>query len=337
MAIRRIQLYTFFFLSFMAFQQSCGTNSGLQAPMPEQTRQPEKAGSIANKEIAIAPESTPAEEEAREASRVSIPREILPESVLRPPERDLVSPGIKYDTVLLVRSDASINSAWGYRKNKQDQIVGFEFSNRGGNRVLPYRYDIEKALFFTRDFQFHFDDAARQDIHLFVSDWSPSRDKQFRLSELMNSVMLFFPRNYLPAIASFDERTVLTLPTGEGVEFDSQTHEVLGGVFSEEQVDLNPDKAARKFAGINYIGKGVVVRANARGRDPRFGTTATINVGSPDSDCAGAGCNSQCVIPSKELWDQNQKGAVRFKFSTDEEFDQFLLSRCGFGIPKTIL
>jgi hypothetical protein len=25
---------------------------------------------------------------------------------------------------------------------------------------------------------------------------------------------------------------------------------------------------------------------------------------------------------------------VRFKFSTDEDFDRFLVPRCGFGIPK---
>jgi len=37
-------------------------------------------------------------------------------------------------------------------------------------------------------------------------------------------------------------------------------------------------------------------------------------------------------VPSKELWDQN--GAVRFKFSTDAQFEQFLMARCGFGLPK---
>ena len=123
-------------------------------------------------------------------------------------------------------------------------------------------------MLFTRDFQFRFDDRARQDIQLFISDWAPSRDKQFRLSELMNSVLHFFPRNYLPAIFGSEARYIVTLPTGEQVEFDAKTREILGGVFSETAVDLNPDRAARKFPGVNYLGKGVVVRANSRGTRP---------------------------------------------------------------------
>ncbi|MBI2360958.1 MAG: hypothetical protein HYV04_18970, partial [Deltaproteobacteria bacterium] len=232
-----------------------------------------------------------------EPSIEPMPGEILPESVLGAPEKDLALPGTKYDTVLLVRTfDTPIGPVWEYRQNQHGKIVGFEFSNRGGNRILPHRYAIDKNLFFARDFQFRFDDRARQDIHFFVSDWAPSRDRQFRLSELMNSVIFFFPRNYLPAIVGSGGRSIVTLPTGEEVEFDARTHEVLGGVFSEAPVDLNSYKAVRKFPGIHYIGKGVVVRADARGKDPRLGTMATITTGSPASDCQGTGCKSQCRV-----------------------------------------
>jgi hypothetical protein len=148
----------------------------------------------------------------------------------------------------------------------------------------------------------------------------------------MNSVLHFFPRDYLPAIVNINGRTIITLPTGEEVEFDAKTHEVSGGVFSEAPVDLNPNKASRKFPGITYTGKGVVVRANSRGADPRLAAMATVTTGSPASDCAKqTGCD-QCQVPAKELW--NQTGGVRFKFPTDEEFDRYLRSRCGFGVPK---
>ena len=62
-----------------------------------------------------------------------------------------------------------------------------------------------------------------------ISDWVPSRDRVFRLSELMNSLMHFFPRSYLPAIANAGERNIVTLPTGEEVEFNAVTKEILGG------------------------------------------------------------------------------------------------------------
>jgi hypothetical protein len=342
MPVRRTCLYALLFVSFMALQQSCGTNSGFHTPIAEQRHEVEQRVLSDNKDMPVTQESTAAEPESNVAQVLNpkenpaVAKEILPESVLGVPERDLASPGTKYDTVVLARFDRLLNYGWQYRNNQQGRVVGFEFSNRGGNRIVAQRQDVEKGLFFTRDFQFRFDDRARQDIHFSVSDWSPSRDKQFRLSELMNSVLLFFPRNYLPAIANSDGRTVVTLPTGERVEFDAQTYEVRGGVFSEAPVDLNPDKAARRFAAIEYIGKGLVVRANARGSDPRLGTTAAISSLSQNSSCEGTDCKNQCQVPSKELWDQNEKGAVRFKFSTDEEFDRYLLSRCGFGVPKNI-
>src|SRR5215471_14792762 len=291
--------FLFLLAILIAFQQSCGT------PPPPKT--PELSG-------------RPLKEE-------------LPESVLSRPERDLASPQIKYDTVMLTRSaEPPLNAGWQYRINRQKQIVGFEFSNRGGNPILPNRYDINKSLLFTRDFQFRFEDRARQDIYLELTDWAPSRDKQFRLSELMSSVIHFFPRNHLPAIDRLGGRIIVTLPTGEEVEFDAKSNEVLGGVFSEAPVDLNPDKTTRKFPRIDYTGKGVVVRVNSRGTDPRIGTIAVITTGSPVANCEkGAGCD-RCQVPSKELWEQ--RGAVRFRFSTDEEFSRYLLARCGFGLPK---
>ena len=333
MVARLTQHYTFLFLVLVAFQQSCRT--GPVAPAPQRASEAEKAESTAKTDAQTKSESTAIDRERSKDPKLSSEAkqtERLPESIVGAPGKELASTRIAYDTVLLERSPhAPIHAGWQYRKDRQSQIVGFEFSNRGGNRILPPRYDIGKNLLFTRDFQFRFDDRARQDIQLFISDWAPSRDKQFRLSELMNSIFHFFPRNYLPAIVGSGARYVVTLPTGEQVEFDAKTREILGGVFSETAVDLNPDRAARKFPGVNYVGKGVVVRANARGTDPRMGNTATITTGTPAPDCEKGTACSQCQVPSKELWHQN--GPVRFKFSTDQEFDRYLLSRCGFGIP----
>lgn len=329
MVARLTRYYTFLFLLMAAFQHSCRT--GPVAPAP----QPNKAESTTKTDLLPKSESTTLDSERQKDSvRPSEPKqtERLPESILGAPVKELASSKIAYDTVMLERSPhAPIHGGWQYRKDRQSQIVGFEFSNHGGNQILPPRYDISKNSLFTRDFQFRFDDRARQDIQLFVTDWAPSRDKQFRLSELMNSIFHFFPRNYLPAIIGSGTRYIVTLPTGEQVEFDAKTREIVGGVLSETAVDLNPDRAARNFPGVSYRGKGLFVRADARGTDPRIGKTATITTGTPAADCdKGAAC-SQCQVPSKDLWHQN--GAARFKFSTDEEFDRFLLARCGFSIP----
>lgn len=268
---------------------------------------------------------------ASPSSKPTIQR-IFPESTIAAPDKDSASRNIAYDTLLSARAPDTRNTAgWQYRSTSQGKIVGFEFSNQGGNRILPPRRDAVKNQFFARDFQFRFDERARQDIHLLVADWVASRDRQFRLSELMNSLMHFLPRNVLPAIVTVRDRNIVTLPTGEEVEFDATTHEILGGVLAEAPVDLNPDRSARKFPAIEYKGKGVMVRADARGADPRLSTTALITNGAPPEDCAKDSACAQCQVPSRELWEQS--GAVRFKFASDQAFNRFLIARCGFGLP----
>jgi hypothetical protein len=312
---------------------SCRT--GTVPPAPSSSEPTPQTGSLQTPDPTpdeSVPEAIIATPESGKIPAPTAPRRVLPESILTAPQKESVAHAIKYDTVLTKRSVlVAAHSGWQYRNNRQSQIVGFEFSNHGGNRILPPRYDISKDQLYTRDFQFRFDDRARQDVHLSITDWVASRNKQFRLSELMNSVMLFFPRNYLPAVVTVGDRNIITLPTGEEVEFNAATHEVSGGVFSEAPVDLNLDRSARQFPAVRYTGKGVMVRADARGSDPRLGTMATVTTGSPAADCLqGKACN-QCEVPAKEIWAQS--GAARFKFAHDQDFHKYLLSRCHFGLP----
>jgi hypothetical protein len=330
----RAPFYFPLLMLLLALQQSCGTNRIAQnsTPIPaEQTAPADTSVTAANAPTPPVPVEEPAPAQLAQPVPSTPAKEVFPESLLAVPMKETAAANTPYDTRVYSRMfGAPLELAWEYRQNPHGLIVGFDFSNRGGNRILPERHNVDKNLFFTRDFQFRFDDRARQDIHLSVTDWAPSRDRQFRLSELMNSVIHFFPRKYVPAIAVVNGRSIVTLPTGEAVEFDAKTHEVLSGVLAEAPVDLNPDKAKRRFASIDYLGKGLMVRADARGTDPRLGTMATITVA--EADCADGGCKKLCRVASKELWEQ--KGAVRFKFATDEEFDRYLQSRCGFGIPQ---
>jgi hypothetical protein len=319
--------YRHFLLLILVLAAACGTRAPSTPPVAQQdasVTEPEPA------ETRSAAPTAPSEAARPPAAGVG-PHKPFPESVLGAPELDRASPELRYETVLLARgSETAAPAGWEFRKNTRQQIVGFEFSNRGGNRVLPQRYDIAKNRLYTRDFQFRFDDRARQDIHFAITDWAPASNRQFKLSELMNSVLLFFPRNYLPAIVSSGGRYIVTLPTGEQAEFDAASREIVGGVFSEGPVDLSPNRATRKFPAVSYIGRGVSVRVNARGVDPRIATTATISNGSGGGCGQGAGCN-QCQVPSQELWQQT--GAVRFRFPSDAEFDRYLRVRCGFGLP----
>jgi hypothetical protein len=328
-SLNRLNISILFSLAIALLAAACRSTPVSPPDTAHQATEP--SGAAAPAEVSKAPppppESTPAKAEKEMIARP------LPESRVAAPDKDLAPRRIEYNTVLNVRSsDRAKTSPWRYRITRQGQIVGFEFSNPGGNRILPPRREPLKNQFFGRDFQFRFDERARQDIHLMVSDWVPSRDRVFRLSDLMNSLLLFFPRDFLPAIVNWQSRNIVTLPTGEEVEFDAATHEVLSGVFSEAPVDLNPDRAARRFPTVAYTGKGVTIRADARGADPRIGAKSLITTGSPPQNCDKGQLCSQCEVPAKDLWEQT--GAARFKFSTDADFDRFLLSRCGFGLPR---
>lgn len=302
-------------------------------PLPESppaVRQPEASNADIPRDVTIPPGATPAPVPKPQPEIIA---RHLPESRIGKPEKDLAARRVDYNTVLNSRTgEPPQSTAWQYRMTRQGRVVGFEFSNHGGNRIMPPRRDAAKNQFFTRDFQFRFDERARQDIHLLVSDWVPSRDRTFRLSEIMNSLMLFFPRTFLPAIVKSQNRNIVTLPTGEEVEFDAASHEIVAGVFSEAPVDFNPDRRSRKFPGVDYHGKGVMIRANARGTDPRIGASALITTGTTPQNCdKGIECG-RCEVAAKDLWEQT--GAARFRFATDAELDHFLVTRCGFGLPR---
>src|SRR5688500_11338002 len=125
-----------------------------QKTEPSATRMPS--------ETAKSPEVPPAS--ASKPQKEIIER-LLPDSLIAAPAKDSASRRVEYNTKLNNRPGASPrNSSWRYRSTHLGQIVGFEFSNPGGNRILPPRRDAVKNQFFGRDFQFRFDDRTRQDI-----------------------------------------------------------------------------------------------------------------------------------------------------------------------------
>lgn len=207
--------------------------------------------------------------------------------------------------------------------------VGFNVFNGGVNRIVPKKSGIGTGP--EREYRFDFPQRARQDIHFAITD-TPT-DK---LSERMESYFYVFPRKLVPSIQTADDgkKLQVTLPTGETVSFDAATKEIVDGVLTEgAPIDLGPDRFKRNFADVSYTGKGVMIRVDKRGADPRLGTVATITTGSPDGGCKGPPC-SACRVDSTRLWEQG--GEVHFKFATDAEFAAFLRANCKFGIPSIL-
>lgn len=227
-----------------------------------------------------------------------------PESVSRPPRTD-ANP--RND----VTSRACRSRDEGYSvctEGDDTEISLFNFSNEGGNAVVPGRYDPSQG-FPQRWFEFNFPGQARQDAYFAVSDMASGK-----LSQTQESYFMVFPRKVLPSIRARGASYVVTLPTGETVLFDAATKEVKGGALSEDgaiALGVSPR--------LSYHGTGVLIRVNRAGEDPRIKTAATITKGA-----------TSCKVPSSQLWQQG--GYVHFNFPTDEGFDAFLRAHCRFGL-----
>ncbi len=247
-------------------------------------------------------------------SSASFAQTLPPEAEVRSPLMDAVTHSVAGDT------SSQGAQAGDYELTVQDadkQVVGFNFTNTGGNRVVPPK---ERGIGMgpDRQFSFVFPRGARQDIHLELTDIP----NEF-LSQMMESYFYFFPRTNLPAIiwpaADASDQTVqVILPTGEMVKFDPVSKQMTGGVLAETApIDLNPNRFNRKFAAIAYSGTGVVVRVDTRGADPRLGTVATVQKGA-----------QTCKVPSKLLFNQDPESDVEFLFATDADFNAFLIKQC---------
>ncbi len=189
----------------------------------------------------------------------------------------------------------------------------FGFSNTGPSKVTS-----SKMAGRSRDWMFLHPGDARQDLGISLSD-SPNGT----VSRIQESYMMVFPRTTLPNIRTEGNRQIVTLANGETVTFDARTKDVIGGVFAETEGigAATPSVSPVKVA---YRGQGVMVRADAVGKDPRLvrGGQATISKQ-----------GKNCRVPLTDLWpDQRESSAAHFKYFSDSDFDTYLKRKCGFGL-----
>jgi len=191
----------------------------------------------------------------------------------------------------------------------QDLFVqnGFLFSNYGINEIAGQPIVAKNEV--EREWKFISRDDSKRETFLWITDEAGSG----KLSERMDTMIVFIPRKVKPSIKLIGEEVHVSLATGESIVFDKKTKVVKSGVLKEGKVDLNPDRFKRKFAPINYEGSGIALRIDHRGEDPRvFAKMVSISQK-----------GKNCQIPRAELWDN-----VNFKFSDDSKLVEFLNKKC---------
>lgn len=110
---------------------------------------------------------------------------------------------------------------------------------------------------------------------------------------------------------------LVTLSTGEEVSFFTKYKTLNGGVLEEGPLDLHPDRAQRKHAQITYSGKGIIIRSDSWGADPRLAKNVQVlKRGLP-----------ACKIAGEAFWTQD--GFPKFKFIRDEDAYTVIADKCG--------
>lgn len=187
---------------------------------------------------------------------------------------------------------------------------GFSFENHGPNSIVPTTP--ESIDFASRDFSFVTDDHAKRDNYLWVTDYNGSGS----VSDRFETIFVFLPRQNQMHIEEFGDDLLVTLPTGEEVKFSKQDRTMTSGVLKEEALDLNPNRAQRKFAQMSYTGTGLMIRSDARAADPRLAKNVQIF----------RQRKATCTLPAALFW--TQEGFPKFKYVSDEEAFKVIAEKC---------
>lgn len=273
---------------------------------PEAPREPVKAAGVR-------------EEKAPRVAKPATPPKILTEDKELPKASADFVPATQQDAPLMRaipntenRSDIEY-TVCRYAKNGTYSLCSvaakaptrINIRNDGPNKAVP-----RKGANFNREWNFESPGLARQDIGFRITD-----DRTGTNSALQESYIMVFPRQTLPTIRVEGNKQIVTLANGETVTFDKRNNEIIGGVFKE-----NGPIAARP-ANISYAGKGVMIRADAQGKDARSGKLATVTKQ-----------GKTCSVPKAELWNRSEHKETKFKFFSDKDLDAYLKRKCGFGV-----
>lgn len=209
----------------------------------------------------------------------------------------------------------------------EGQFDEFGFYNYGPSKMAPNQET-------NRSYNFSQQEEATQNMTFDVVDAPNSTTSHTMLSHFM-----LFPRNYLYNIHKTSSGFQVSLPTGEKIIF-SKDYEITGGVFSEGPIDVSGDRFKRHYADLKYSGKGILLRANARGQMPQQGQFESTKIDmeygikySADVLIINGTTGQRCRRPKSDFWTSADVSVITFKFPTDKEFNQYLKAKCGFEIP----
>lgn len=204
-----------------------------------------------------------------------------------------------------------------------EKIKAIVISNVGPNSIVSYKNTEERITTpKVRDWKFFINDFSRQDLGVSIKDAVNGNN----LTE-QHSYFMFFPRIQTPTIRSSSDKQVVVLSNGEEVVFDTQSKVIIDGVLKENFPQVVTRDLSKIERRISYTGRGLMLQANAFGKDPRGVRHNYVYIKNGDQECRNK-------VKVGDLWVIDNDDFVHFRFPSDDGpdgFREYIHKRCGFA------
>ena len=219
--------------------------------------------------------------------------------------------------------------------DENGDLVQISFTNDSKNAINPMTSQEGSS----REFRLNFEERSKQNMNITITENSGLTGNMSH--DLLESTIILIPRKVLPyAEVEQDkdsescERKIF-LPTGEFMILNAITNEIVAGVIKESKMDMTESRHQRKFAGLEYTGNGIMIRADRRAGTPEHIWAQSFNVNEKIAQATITRKGKTCVVSKELIW-VNTKNAdigAYFKYGTDQEFlDKVINPICGWGL-----
>ena len=213
----------------------------------------------------------------------------------------------------------------------EEGVVGFDIENKTQNSINPRSADS------TRSFSFTFEQRHTHNAHISITENSGLTGSMSH--DLLETTIILIPRKFVPSMEVFQfngtQYRRVHLPTSETIDFNAITGEIVSGVFKESPMDMTASRHERKFAGLEYLGRGIMIRVDRRAGTPEHIYTQSFNRNERIREATLTHQGKTCYVPKELIWENahNADLTTYFKYKSDQEFlDRVVNPRCHWNL-----
>lgn len=215
--------------------------------------------------------------------------------------------------------------------SSDEGVVGFELENKTQNTINPRSADS------TRTFKFSFEQRHTHNSHMSVTENSGLTGSLSH--DLLETKIILLPRNFIPWMEVYlfngTEYRRVHLPTGESIDFNTISGEIVSGVFKEGPMDMTANRHERKFVSLEYLGRGIMIRVDRRAGTPEHIYTQSFNRHERLREATLTHQGKTCYVPKELIWENAHDAdkTTYFKYRSDQEFlDRVVNPRCHWNL-----